>query len=160
MYGDAEGDQNIQSAAPRPRGTHPICTWPPFPLIAYPISTQNDCNVANIEEEDNEENIKQKTREYLVSNHKLLSLKNEICKILLSSSSRRIPHDVNTKNKLFEWKAPIPDILSPEEPLEVVANARNEWDKRLRYQLRTLSVQQKRPLVQMVCPGDSISNDD
>ena len=106
--------------------------------------------MANIKEEDDEHDIKRKTREYLVSNKKLLGLKNEICKILLTSSSRRIPHDVSSQNKLFEWKAPIPEIVRPEEPLEVVANARNEWDKRLRYQLRTLSVQQKRPLVQMV----------
>jgi len=116
---------------------------------------ENDCIAANIKENDKEHDIKLKAREYLSSNNKLLSLKNAICKILITSCS---PNERIESAESLEWKAPIPDIASPEEPLEVVANARNEWDQRLRYQLRTLSVQQKRPLVQMQASPDSSSS--
>eukprot|EP01084_Bolivina_argentea_P319590 554314_1 len=112
---------------------------------------ENDANVANINPDDNEEVIKQKTRQWLISNKKLLFLKNEICKILLSPAC----NNPNTFRNKYLWKAPIPEIIIPEEPLEIVANARHEWDKRLRYQLRTLSVQQKRPLVQKQVMNES-----
>eukprot|EP01084_Bolivina_argentea_P024219 45159_1 len=96
-----------------------------------------------------------KACEWLTANNKLLSLKNQICKILLSSCHSNKTSLTQKYTKIYSWKAPIPDMTSPDEPLEIVANARNEWDKRLRYQLRTLSVQQKRPLVQKQADDDA-----
>ena len=111
---------------------------------------QNDFVEQKISADEDDQTIKEKIQLWLVEKTFLLPIKNEACKLILTTCND-FSNDDKMSIQYNNWKSLLPaaDIANiTEESLEIIGTARTQWDTRLRYQLRTLSAQQKRPLIQ------------
>jgi len=107
------------------------------------------------------EQLAEKVSEWMESTKKGIKIKNAVYKYKMQNPRKyQLCSRYSPDNPEFRGEWDLLGIKEPDEPLEIVDTARKQWNTRLRYQARSVAVQQKRPLIVERVTSSSEKGDD
>ncbi|ETO33235.1 hypothetical protein RFI_03872 [Reticulomyxa filosa] len=137
----------------------------PCQTFVLKINNQKEFLSTDVSHDESEELLQKRILDWLISNNKLSTFKNQICQYFLKNEKVR-----QINNGCFQVGGdPSVDITAKNKQISVFESinaAKKEWDTRLRDQLCTLCQQENRPLIvkdsttKTDLEGDETENDE